>query len=137
MTKCLDRMTFKHERLRISIYRTGKNVGGKCPSYRKAIFDCTPQCYGKTTHLPSPSVFPLGRCKEDIRSGVSSLLVFVRSLKGLASIRDGVWDLLSSESISQHWSTVCQGLLDKPLSLWDDLLQQLFLQRLQVKDHIA
>ncbi|XP_048102496.1 conserved oligomeric Golgi complex subunit 1 isoform X1 [Alosa alosa] len=70
-------------------------------------------------------------CKEDIRSGVSSLLVFVRSLKGLASIRDGVWDLLSSESISQHWATVCQGLLDEPLSLWDDLLQQLFLQRLQ------
>ncbi|XP_031421201.1 conserved oligomeric Golgi complex subunit 1 isoform X2 [Clupea harengus] len=70
-------------------------------------------------------------CKEDIRCGVSSLLVFVRSLKGLASIRDGVWDLLSSDSINQHWAMVCQRLLDKPISLWDDLLQQLFLQRLQ------
>uniref|UniRef100_A0A671RCZ0 Conserved oligomeric Golgi complex subunit 1 n=1 Tax=Sinocyclocheilus anshuiensis TaxID=1608454 RepID=A0A671RCZ0_9TELE len=71
-------------------------------------------------------------CKEDIRSGVSSLLVYVKSLKGLAAIRDAVWELLSTESISQHWSTVCQSLLERPLALWDDLLQQLFLQRLQV-----
>uniref|UniRef100_A0A673IHX6 Conserved oligomeric Golgi complex subunit 1 n=1 Tax=Sinocyclocheilus rhinocerous TaxID=307959 RepID=A0A673IHX6_9TELE len=71
-------------------------------------------------------------CKEDIRSGVSSLLVYVKSLKGLAAIRDALWELLSSESISQHWSTVCQSLLERPLALWDDLLQQLFLQRLQV-----
>uniref|UniRef100_A0A672Q4Y8 Conserved oligomeric Golgi complex subunit 1 n=1 Tax=Sinocyclocheilus grahami TaxID=75366 RepID=A0A672Q4Y8_SINGR len=70
-------------------------------------------------------------CKEDIRSGVSSLLVYVKSLKGLAAIRDALWELLSSESISQHWSTVCQSLLERPLTLWDDLLQQLFLQRLQ------
>ncbi|XP_055048662.2 conserved oligomeric Golgi complex subunit 1 isoform X2 [Misgurnus anguillicaudatus] len=70
-------------------------------------------------------------CKEDIRSGVSSLLVYVKSLKGLAAIRDAVWELLSSESISQHWNTVCQSLLERPLALWDDLLQQLFLQRLQ------
>ncbi|KAG5833013.1 hypothetical protein ANANG_G00297350 [Anguilla anguilla] len=70
-------------------------------------------------------------CKEDVRSGVSGLLVYVKSLKGLAAIRDAVWDLLSSESISQHWATVCQRLLERPLPLWDDFLQQLFLQRLQ------
>ncbi|KAJ8254499.1 hypothetical protein COCON_G00211110 [Conger conger] len=70
-------------------------------------------------------------CKEDVRGGVSSLLVYVRSLKGLASIRDAVWELLSSESISQHWATVCQRLLERPLPLWEDFLQQLFLQRLQ------
>ncbi|XP_051995960.1 conserved oligomeric Golgi complex subunit 1 isoform X1 [Xyrauchen texanus] len=70
-------------------------------------------------------------CKEDIRSGVNSLLVYVKSLKGLAAIRDTVCELLSSEFISQHWSTVCQCLLERPLALWDDLLQQLFLQRLQ------
>lgn len=64
--------------------------------------------------------------------GVGSLLVYVKSLKGLAAIRDAVWDLLSTESISQHWSTVCQRLLERPLAVWDDFLQQLFLQRLQV-----
>lgn len=71
-------------------------------------------------------------CKEDICRGVSGLLVYVKSLKGLAAIRDSVWDLLSTESISQHWSAVCQRLLERPLAVWDDFLQQLFLQRLQV-----
>ncbi|XP_053504572.1 conserved oligomeric Golgi complex subunit 1 [Ictalurus furcatus] len=71
-------------------------------------------------------------CKEDMRSGVSSLLIYVKSVKGLASIRDAVCDLLSSDSISQHWSGVCARLLDKPLDLWHDLLQPLFLHRLQV-----
>ncbi|XP_041813786.1 conserved oligomeric Golgi complex subunit 1 isoform X2 [Chelmon rostratus] len=70
-------------------------------------------------------------CKEDICRGVGSLLVYVKSLKGLAAIRDAVWDLLSTDSISQHWSTVCQRLLESPLAVWDDFLQQLFLQRLQ------
>ncbi|KAG7219353.1 hypothetical protein INR49_001018 [Caranx melampygus] len=70
-------------------------------------------------------------CKEDICRGVGSLLVYVKSLKGLAAIRDAVWDLLSTDSISQHWSSVCQQLLECPLAVWDDFLQQLFLQRLQ------
>lgn len=71
-------------------------------------------------------------CKEDICRGVGSLLVYVKSLKGLAAIRDAVWDLLSTDSISQHWATVCQRLLERPLAVWDDFLQKLFLQRLQV-----
>ncbi|TKS92305.1 Conserved oligomeric [Collichthys lucidus] len=73
----------------------------------------------------------INTCKEDICRGVGSLLVYVKSLKGLAGIRDAVWDLLSTDSISQHWSTVCQRLLERPLAVWDDFLQQLFLQRLQ------
>uniref|UniRef100_A0A3Q4GFG7 Conserved oligomeric Golgi complex subunit 1 n=1 Tax=Neolamprologus brichardi TaxID=32507 RepID=A0A3Q4GFG7_NEOBR len=67
---------------------------------------------------------------DDICHGVGSLLVYVTSLKGLAAIRDAVWDLLSADSISQHWSAVCQRLLEHPLAVWEDILQQLFLQRL-------
>lgn len=59
-------------------------------------------------------------------------MVYVKSLKGLAAIRDAVWDLLSTDSISQHWSAVCQRLLERPLAVWEDFLQKLFLQRLQV-----
>nr|XP_060620214.1 conserved oligomeric Golgi complex subunit 1 isoform X2 [Anolis sagrei ordinatus] len=70
-------------------------------------------------------------CNEDIVSGITSLLVYVKSLKGLAGIRDAVWELLTSESMSQNWETVCRCLLDKPFSLWEDLLRQLFLNRLQ------
>lgn len=76
-------------------------------------------------------------CKEDICRGVGSLLVYVKSLKGLAAIRDAVWDLLSTDSISQHWNTVCQRLLARPLAVWDDFLQQLFLRRLQVRALLA
>uniref|UniRef100_A0AAY4CEE8 Conserved oligomeric Golgi complex subunit 1 n=1 Tax=Denticeps clupeoides TaxID=299321 RepID=A0AAY4CEE8_9TELE len=77
----------------------------------------------------------INTCKEDIRGGVSSLLMYVKSLKALAAIRDAVWELLSSESISQNWSAVCQRLLEQPLCLWDDVLQQLFLERLQAITH--
>ncbi|XP_029365085.1 conserved oligomeric Golgi complex subunit 1 isoform X2 [Echeneis naucrates] len=70
-------------------------------------------------------------CKEDICHGVGSLLVYVKSLKGLAAIRDAVWDLLLTDSISHHWNNVCKQLLECPLAVWDDFLQQLFLQRLQ------
>ncbi|XP_053148247.1 conserved oligomeric Golgi complex subunit 1 isoform X2 [Hemicordylus capensis] len=73
----------------------------------------------------------INMCNEDIRSGITNLLVYVKSLKGLAGIRDAVWDLLTSESMNQNWETVCHRLLDKPISLWEDLLQQLFLNRLQ------
>ncbi|KAJ7315841.1 hypothetical protein JRQ81_002003 [Phrynocephalus forsythii] len=62
------------------------------------------------------------RCKEDIRSGITNLLVYVKSLKGLAGIRDAVWELLTSESISQNWEMICHRLLDKPISFWEDTL---------------
>ncbi|NXP28019.1 COG1 protein, partial [Scytalopus superciliaris] len=73
----------------------------------------------------------INMCSDDIRAGVSNLLVYVRSMKGLAGIRDAVWELLSSESSSHNWEAVCRRLLDRPVSFWEDLLQQLFLDRLQ------
>ncbi|XP_014812086.1 PREDICTED: conserved oligomeric Golgi complex subunit 1 isoform X2 [Calidris pugnax] len=73
----------------------------------------------------------IAMCSEDIRAGVSNLLIYVKSMKGLAGIRDAVWELLTSEAISQNWEAVCRRLLDKPASFWEDLLQQLFLDRLQ------
>ncbi|MED6232962.1 hypothetical protein ATANTOWER_004882 [Ataeniobius toweri] len=73
----------------------------------------------------------INTCKQDICHGVGTLLVYVKSLKGLGAIRDSVWDLLSTDSISQHWGSVCQQLLGRPLAVWEDFLQQLFLQRLQ------
>ncbi|KAM4717304.1 conserved oligomeric Golgi complex subunit 1 isoform 2-T2 [Anableps anableps] len=73
----------------------------------------------------------INTCKQDICHGVATLLVYVKSLKGLAAIRDAVWDLLSTDSISQHWGNVCQQLLGRPLVVWEDFLQQLFLHRLE------
>ncbi|MGH0117852.1 UNVERIFIED_CONTAM: hypothetical protein FKN15_003883 [Acipenser sinensis] len=82
-------------------------------------------------HLRDTLLQWINMCKEDIKLGISSLLVYVKSLKGLAAIRDAVWELLTSESLSQHWGFVCQRLLEHPLSFWEDFLQQLFLDRLQ------
>ncbi|XP_032932518.1 conserved oligomeric Golgi complex subunit 1 isoform X3 [Catharus ustulatus] len=73
----------------------------------------------------------INMCSDDIRTGVRTLLVFVKSMKGLAGIRDAVWELLSSESSSHSWEAVCRRLLDRPVSFWEELLQQLFLDRLQ------
>ncbi|XP_073463000.1 conserved oligomeric Golgi complex subunit 1 [Aquarana catesbeiana] len=73
----------------------------------------------------------ISMCNEDIKSGISALLVYVTSLKGLAGIRDAVWELLTSESMSQNWDIVCQRLLDRPFRFWEDLMQRLFLDRLQ------
>ncbi|XP_018093791.1 conserved oligomeric Golgi complex subunit 1 isoform X2 [Xenopus laevis] len=73
----------------------------------------------------------ISMCNEDIKVGISALLVYVKSLKGLAGIRDAVWELLTSESMSQNWDKVCHRLLGHPIRFWEDILQQLFLERLQ------
>lgn len=85
----------------------------------------------QSSHLRDTLQQWIHTCQEDMGVGVASLLVYVKSLKALASIRDAVWELLSSDSISQHWDTVCHSLLERPLLLWEHFLEQLFLQRLQ------
>ncbi|XP_059764920.1 conserved oligomeric Golgi complex subunit 1 isoform X2 [Balaenoptera ricei] len=70
-------------------------------------------------------------CNEDIKNGISNLLMYVTSMKGLAAIRDAMWELLANESIHHSWDVVCRRLLDRPLLFWEDLMQQLFLDRLQ------
>ncbi|XP_045693383.1 conserved oligomeric Golgi complex subunit 1 [Phyllostomus hastatus] len=70
-------------------------------------------------------------CNEDIKNGITNLLMFVKSMKGLAGIRDAVWKLLTNESTSHSWDVVCRRLLEKPFLFWEDLMQQLFLDRLQ------
>ncbi|XP_040294676.1 conserved oligomeric Golgi complex subunit 1 isoform X1 [Bufo bufo] len=70
-------------------------------------------------------------CNEDLKSGISALLVYVKTLKGLAGIRDAAWELLTSDSMSQNWEKVCRRLLDRPIRFWEDMMQQLFLERLQ------
>lgn len=59
--------------------------------------------------------------------------MYVKSMKGLAGIRDAMWELLTNESTSHSWDVICRRLLEKPLLFWEDLMQQLFLDRLQVR----
>ncbi|XP_034882020.1 conserved oligomeric Golgi complex subunit 1 isoform X1 [Mirounga leonina] len=70
-------------------------------------------------------------CNEDIKNGITNLLMYVKSMRGLAGIRDAMWELLTNESTNHSWDMICQRLLEKPLLFWEDLMQQLFLDRLQ------
>ncbi|XP_004432766.1 PREDICTED: conserved oligomeric Golgi complex subunit 1 isoform X1 [Ceratotherium simum simum] len=70
-------------------------------------------------------------CNEDIKNGITNLLMYVKSMKALAGIRDAMWELLTNESTNHSWDVICQRLLEKPLLFWEDLMQQLFLDRLQ------
>uniref|UniRef100_H0V179 Conserved oligomeric Golgi complex subunit 1 n=1 Tax=Cavia porcellus TaxID=10141 RepID=H0V179_CAVPO len=70
-------------------------------------------------------------CTEDIKNGITNLLLYVKSMKGLAGIRDAMWQLLTSEPARHSWEVVCWWLLEKPLLFWEDVMQQLFLDRLQ------
>lgn len=42
-----------------------------------------------------------------------------------------MWDLLTHEAASHSWDVICRRLLEQPLSFWEDMMQQLFLDRLQ------
>ncbi|VFV34401.1 conserved oligomeric golgi complex [Lynx pardinus] len=70
-------------------------------------------------------------CNEDIKNGITDLLFYVKSIRGLAGIRDAMWELLTNESTNHSWDVICQRLLEKPLLFWEDLMRQLFLDRLQ------
>ncbi|KAM9209635.1 conserved oligomeric Golgi complex subunit 1 [Dugong dugon] len=70
-------------------------------------------------------------CNEDMKSGLTNLLTYVKNIKGLAGIRDAMWELLTNESTNHSWDVICRRLLEKPLLFWEDLTQQLFLSRLQ------
>ncbi|XP_060058658.1 conserved oligomeric Golgi complex subunit 1 isoform X2 [Erinaceus europaeus] len=70
-------------------------------------------------------------CNEDIKNGITNLLLYVKNMRGLAGIRDAIWELLTNESTNHSWDVICRRLLEKPLLFWEDLMQQLFLDRLQ------
>ncbi|XP_053423969.1 conserved oligomeric Golgi complex subunit 1 isoform X1 [Nycticebus coucang] len=70
-------------------------------------------------------------CNEDIKNGITNLLMYVKSMKGLAGIRDAIWELLTNESTNHNWDVICRRLLEKPLLFWEGMMQQLFLDQLQ------
>ncbi|KAM4844948.1 conserved oligomeric Golgi complex subunit 1 isoform 2-T2 [Thomomys bottae] len=70
-------------------------------------------------------------CNGDIKTGITNLLAYVKTMKGLAGIRDAMWELLSSELAGPSWEVVSRRLLEKPLLFWEDMMQPLFLDRVQ------
>jgi len=81
---------------------------------------------------------------EQIQSGVRDLLQYVTNIKGLAIIRDAVYELLkerhtvgqteqgdfgNENSAVLSWKDYCHICLDKELSIWSQFFQPLFLER--------
>jgi len=82
-------------------------------------------------------------CLSDVEKGVATLLSYVNNIKGLAAIRDAVYQLLTkkhkdgeqhfideeSEDSSQSWLQCCQITLNRPLNIWEEFLQKLIFKR--------
>ncbi|XP_025076664.1 conserved oligomeric Golgi complex subunit 1-like [Pomacea canaliculata] len=73
----------------------------------------------------------INTCLQDVQAGVTKLLNYVSSVKRLADIRDDVWNILSEEGNTEHWDVMCRRVVNKPLHLWQEFLQPLFLNRVK------
>ncbi|XP_043238616.1 conserved oligomeric Golgi complex subunit 1-like isoform X1 [Amphibalanus amphitrite] len=61
----------------------------------------------------------LQQLAEQLRPRVAQLLEGVPSVKGLASVRDGVYSVLSEDPHRQHWGDICRTLTGAELSIWE------------------
>ncbi|XP_065060256.1 conserved oligomeric Golgi complex subunit 1-like [Rhopilema esculentum] len=85
-------------------------------------------------------------CINDVHVGVARLLEYIKSVKGLASIRDTVYELLSDSRLfgakselsasleyksrdPDNWNHLCEAVLDRQFTLWDELFERAFFNR--------
>ena len=78
------------------------------------------------------SILSIHSCIQDVNSGLGKVLTYISSVKGLAAIRDEVWQLLHDDNKMTTWDVVCDAVLDKKLLIWDSLFRELFLTRTKV-----
>ncbi|KAK3097887.1 hypothetical protein FSP39_014178 [Pinctada imbricata] len=71
----------------------------------------------------------INTCLKDVTSGLGKLLGFVNTVKRLADIRDALWEQLKQDHSMSLWGTVCSHVLNRSLSVWEDFLQDLFIDR--------
>ncbi|EDO32416.1 predicted protein [Nematostella vectensis] len=77
----------------------------------------------------------INMCLRDVSSGVAKLLKYIGTLKGLATIRDAIWNLLKEAAAAQAssdgltWEDLCRTVLNKDMCLWDTFLRPLFSER--------
>ncbi|XP_060590176.1 conserved oligomeric Golgi complex subunit 1-like [Ruditapes philippinarum] len=96
-----------------------------CPSHKSVSLGVSQQ------HLHDNCTQWIQTCINDVKSGVTTLLNFVNTVKHLASIRDTVWELMSQDMSLKDWTVVCESVLSNSLHIWDDLLRPLFVDRVK------
>eukprot|EP00057_Strongylocentrotus_purpuratus_P034541 XP_795647.3 PREDICTED: conserved oligomeric Golgi complex subunit 1 [Strongylocentrotus purpuratus] len=70
-------------------------------------------------------------CISDVHDGISKLLNYVTSIRGLTSIRDAVWDLLQEDDDVPALRNITKRVLGRSLCLWGEFVRPLFLSRMQ------
>ncbi|XP_076443565.1 conserved oligomeric Golgi complex subunit 1-like isoform X2 [Babylonia areolata] len=73
----------------------------------------------------------INTCLQDVRSGVGKLLNYINSVKRMADIRDAVWIILAKTGDTAGWQEVCIKVMSKPVQVWQEFLQSLFLDRVK------
>lgn len=73
------------------------------------------------------------RCNQDVNNGVGKLLGYINSVKGLAAIRDALWEQLGRDDQMVSWDKQCQEILCKQIAIWEDFFRPLFFERIKVR----
>jgi len=117
------------------------------PAYRfmsKTVSDFRPKLKHAAVALSSnilrdSSLQFINKCQSVVQSGLSKLLSYITSIKGLATIRDEIWSLLKQDERMQSWNSVCDQVFGRSLSVWDELMRKIFVDRIKVlvQDHFA
>ncbi|KAK2188068.1 hypothetical protein NP493_145g03017 [Ridgeia piscesae] len=68
-------------------------------------------------------------CISDVNAGLTKLLTFISTVRGLALIRDQVWVTLKQDDRLQTWDLVCEQVLNRKVALWQEFFLQLFTDR--------
>ncbi|XP_031572017.1 conserved oligomeric Golgi complex subunit 1-like [Actinia tenebrosa] len=111
----------------------------------KTVLEYRPHIRAFPATIPLPNIQGnceewIGMCLKDISSGVGKLLTYVGTLKGLASMRDAIWELLKecdsnaqftqdNEVVELEWNQLCTKVINHELSLWDKFMRPLFVNR--------
>ncbi|XP_076341295.1 conserved oligomeric Golgi complex subunit 1-like isoform X2 [Tachypleus tridentatus] len=68
---------------------------------------------------------------RDVEKGLWELLECIRTMKGVANIRDGVFEVLCQNDYTVRWEQACHDVLGKSMSIWETFLRPVFIHRIK------
>eukprot|EP01135_Chromosphaera_perkinsii_P008912 Nk52_evm22s1524 gene=Nk52_evmTU22s1524 len=75
----------------------------------------------------------LAKCIKHVSTGGMSMLEYVGNMKGLVAIRNALWEKLDSGCNNANvfsWENVCDAVLGRKLSLWNDVFKSVIDKRM-------
>ncbi|XP_064649759.1 conserved oligomeric Golgi complex subunit 1-like [Lineus longissimus] len=101
-----------------------------------SVKDFRPALKNPATSIPHPQLQEkcnqwIKTCNQDVNNGVGKLLGYINSVKGLASIRDALWEQLGRDDQMVSWDKQCQEILCKQIAIWEDFFRPLFFERIK------